>query len=211
MSSGRLLPSMSGSSIETARVRAGDAGPTDSRAGEPPRLRMDRRPPMRQVTCADAVEDLGGVAGRSSGFSEALEDELVDGPWYHLAGFSRRRRRHGVDVIDQRLHRRAVLEDAFAREQKVGHAAEGIHVGPAVDVVLAQDQFRRHVGGRADQLLRGVQRFGDRQRRIGLAGLHQAKVEDLDEVVIEPHAAHEDVGGFTSRCTSPRACASPSE
>ena len=85
-----------------------------------------------------------------------------------------------LQMLRHHLHRRVAVEDLLAREQVVGDASERVEVGASIDRV-AQHHLGRHVAGRADD----EPRLG-RQRLLQAAigdGLHQAEVEDLDEVV----------------------------
>ena len=102
---------------------------------------------------------------------KAGEDEFVElGRDPHLDAL-RRRNRFGLDVIEEHLHRRVAVEHELAGQQIVRHAPECVHVGPAVDLALAEDELRGHVGGRA----------GRRVRRGHQGLLHCGLVRKLDE------------------------------
>ena len=62
----------------------------------------------------------------------------------------RRRHRRVLHVAHQLLHAAVVPEHLLAGQQEVGDAADRVDVGAAVDVGLADDRLRRHVGRRAE-------------------------------------------------------------
>ena len=97
-----------------------------------------------------------------------------------------------MDVLQHHLHRRVALEDQLASQQIVGNTSQGVDVGPPIDVCFAEDDLRRHIGRCAGrdvvQCQKGALRIG------GSAHLDEAEVQNLDEVVLEPHAADVDIG-----------------
>ena len=123
---------------------------------------------------------------------EAGEDELVELTRDPELGSLRRRHRLRVHVLHQHLHRRVRLEDQVAGQEEIRHAAKGVHVGPAIDVSLPDDDFRRHVRRRpGGGVVHRHERF---EAADPLPHLHETEIQHLDEVVLEPHPADVDVG-----------------
>ncbi len=134
---------------------------------------------------------------------QALLDDLLE-----LRGGPRRGRRlvHGrrdlVEVGVEDLHGVAV-ERRVARDHGVQEDADGVDVGPVIDLLVAIEGLRRRVSGRAEELARE----GDLRRLA--AELHEPEVEDLGEVRVVVPLHQQDVRGLQIPVDDPLAVGLP--
>ena len=89
------------------------------------------------------------------------------------------------DVLERQRDRRVGLVRHAAGEHLVGNHAQGVQIGPPVDVLDALGLFRAHVGGRPVHGRRA-------QIDVGVGDLGKAEVGDIRVLV----AVEKDVGRF---------------
>ncbi len=117
---------------------------------------------------------------------EACGDERVESLGYTRDAAGGRARRRCVQnlVADRQVV--VAFEDRLAGEQEVADGAQRVDVGARVDILRIDDALRCHVARRAEDLdlLRDVARL------LGLQVLHEAEVQQLDDVVLAAPAQH---------------------